>query len=182
MDGEIEVNISIKTCPVCKSENAATAVECQNCGALLNDFPTDLVAIPDIANAPVQNVESILDTSLIPEGGIGIYIPGAPKAYYLHVYKELIIGRPADATFDSVLDLSELGAYAMGVSRRHVKLQRTRTGFDVVDLGSRNGSWLNGERLTPNKSYSLASGAELRIGKMRLVIVYHPASKNGSKQ
>jgi pSer/pThr/pTyr-binding forkhead associated (FHA) protein len=52
----------------------------------------------------------------------------------------------------------------------------------VVDLGSRNGSWLNGERLVPNKPYPLASGAELRIGKMRLVIVYHPASKNGKKQ
>lgn len=176
------MNISTKTCPVCKSENAATAVECQTCGALLNDFPTDLVAVPDIASLPIQNVESVLDTAMIPEDGIGIHIPGAPKAYYLHVYKELIIGRPADATFDSVLDLSELGAYAMGVSRRHVMIRKTRTGFDVIDLGSRNGSWLNGEKLVPNKPYPVASGAELRMGKMRLVIVYHPTSKNGPKQ
>lgn len=181
MDGDIEVNISIKTCPVCKNENEAGALECQKCGALLNDFPTDLVPIPDLANAPLKNVESHLDTAQIPEGGIGIHIPGAPRAYYLHVYKELIIGRPSDATFDSVLDLSELGAYAMGVSRRHVKIQRTAAGFEVVDLGSRNGSWLNGERLAPNKPYPFASGAELRIGKMQLLIVYHPASKNKQK-
>lgn len=181
MDGVIEVSISIRTCPVCKGENDATAVECRNCGALLNDFPTDVVAVPDVDNMPVKNMESFIDSSLIPDGGIGIHIPGAPKAYYLHVYKELIIGRPADATFDSVLDLSELGAYAMGVSRRHVMLQRSKTGFEVVDLDSRNGSWLNGERLAPHKPYPLASGAELRLGKMRLLIVYHPVTNSGTK-
>lgn len=172
------MNTRTKICPVCKSENEATTLECQNCGALLNDFPTDLVAVPDLADIPVKDVESYLDTALIPEDGIGIHIPGAPQPYYLHIYKELIIGRPADATFDSVLDLSELGAYAMGVSRRHVKIRRTTTGFEVVDLDSRNGTWLNNERLVPNRAYALASGAELRIGKMRLLVVFHPVSNN----
>ena len=170
------MNASKKICPVCKSENEVSALECQNCGALLNDFPTDVVSVPDLANPPIQNEASFIDTSLIPEDGIGIHIPGAPKAYYLHIYKELIIGRPADATFDSVLDLSELGAYAMGVSRRHVKICRTSTGFDVVDLGSRNGSWLNTQPLIPNKPYPLARGSELRLGKMRMLVVYHPTA------
>lgn len=175
------MNISIKTCPVCKSENEAGTLECKSCGAILNDFPTDLVSVPEMPNAPVRDIETYLDTAQIPDGGLGIHIPGAPKAYYLYVYKELIIGRPTDATFDSVLDLSELGAYTMGVSRRHVKIQRTPNGFDVVDLGSRNGTWLNGERLEPNKPYPFASGAELRIGKMQLLIVYRTPSKKNSR-
>jgi FHA domain/Domain of unknown function (DUF1707) len=33
------------------------------------------------------------------------------------------------------------------VSRRHVRLRRTPEGWDVLDLGSRNGTWLNGRRV-----------------------------------
>jgi pSer/pThr/pTyr-binding forkhead associated (FHA) protein len=175
----------MKTCPVCKIENDAAALECRNCGAILNDFPTDVVAIPDLGgqtNAPAQDLAAFIDTSLIPEDGIGIYVAGAPKPYYLYIYKEMIIGRPVDATLESVLDLSERGAYAMGVSRRHAKITRTATGFEVMDLGSRNGTWLNTERLTPNKPYPFASGSQLRIGKMRLQLVYHPTPKNRLKR
>ena len=173
------MNAPRKICPTCKTENEATALDCRNCGALLNDFPTDVVAIPDMANAPVPEVESFIDTSMIPEDGIGIHVAGAPKPYYLYIYKELIIGRPteADATLEAVLDLSELNAYAMGVSRRHAKIRRTATGFEVMDPDSRNGTWLNAERLLPSKPYPFVSGSQLRIGKMRLLLIYHTPSE-----
>ncbi len=171
------MNTPRKTCPTCKTENEATALECQNCGAMLNDFPTGVVAIPDLANAPVPELESFIDTSMIPEDGIGIHVAGASKTYYLSIYRELIIGRPTDATMEAVLDLSELGAYSMGVSRRHAKIRRTATGCEVMDLGSRNGSWLNAERLIPTRPYPCISGSQLRIGKMRLLIVYPPTSE-----
>jgi len=169
------LNTPRKICPACNTENEATAEDCRNCGALLNDFPTDLVAPPDLVNAPIPEVESFMDTSMIPEDGIGIHVANAPKPYYLYIYKELIIGRPtdADATLEAVLDLSELGAYAMGISRRHARIRRTATGFEVLDLDSRNGTWLNAERLIPNKPYPFVSGSQLRIGKMHLLLVYH---------
>jgi hypothetical protein len=175
------LNTPRKICPICQTENEATAQECQNCGALLTDISTDLVANPDISNAPVLDVGSFIDTSMIPEGGIGIHVIGAPKPYYLHIYKELIIGRPMDATLEAVLDLSDLAAYSMGVSRRHAKLLRTATGFEIMDLGSRNGSWLNGERLIPLKPYPLVSGSQLLIGRMRLLLVYHTSSEKRTR-
>lgn len=171
------MNTSRTICPVCKSENDAAVLECRHCGALLNDFPTDLVAVPDLANMPAHEVETFIDSALIPEDGIGIHVAGALKPYYLTIYKELIIGRPVDATLDAVLDLSELAAYAMGVSRQHAKIRRTEAGFEIMDLNSRNGTWLNAERLTPNKAYPFASGSQIRIGKMRLLIVYRSAPK-----
>jgi len=175
--GENELHTPRKICPICRTENEATAPDCQNCGAWLDGFSTEVVAIPDTANAPIPEVESFIDTSMIPEEGIGILVAGAPKPYYLHIYKELIVGRPTDATLEAVLDLSELEAYAMGVSKRHAKIRRTATGFEVMDLNSRNGTWLNAGRLIPNKPYPFASGSQLRMGKMRLLLVYHTPSE-----
>jgi len=181
----MDLNTSGKLCPICKNENVYTASVCRHCGALLEENPTNIVAIPENtggqSSAPVENVESFIDVALIPEEGIGIYVAGAFKPYYLHIYKELIIGRPAEAALESILDLSDLDAANMGVSRRHVMIRRTDSGFEVVDLSSRNGTWLNAERLVPNKSYPFASGSQLRLGRMRLFVIYHTVLKNTKK-
>jgi hypothetical protein len=128
-------------------------------------------------NIPAEHAEAFIDPALIPEGGVGIYVAGEPKPYYVQIYKELILGRP-DATLEAVLDLSDLNAANLGVSRRHAMIRRTDTGFEVIDLESRNGTWLNAERLVPGKPYPFASGSQLRIGQMRLLVMYHPVSKN----
>jgi len=174
-----------KLCPICGNENENTASVCRHCGALLEENQTRRVAMPEHiggqSNAPVENVESFIDVALIPEGGVGIHVAGALKPYYVHIYKELIIGRPADATLESILDLSDLDAFNMGVSRRHAMIRRTESAYEVVDLSSRNGTWLNAERLVPNKSYPFASGSQLRIGQMRLLVVYHTGLKDTKK-
>lgn len=51
------------------------------------------------------------------------------------------------------------------VSRRHVEITRTPSGFELKDLGSMNGTYLNGEVVD---SAQLSDGDELRIGKFRL--------------
>lgn len=171
---------SEKLCPACNTTNEETASVCGHCGALLEDNPTRIVALPanpdGQASAPVEKVEPLIDVAQIPEDGVGIYVAGAFRPYYLHVYKELIIGRPGEAALESTLDLSDLGAFNMGVSRRHALIRRAESGFEVMDLGSRNGTWLNAERLLPNKPYPFPSGSQLRIGQMRLLVVY-PAAR-----
>jgi len=98
----------------------------------------------------------------------------------VQIPRELILGRPeaGEADSEEVLDLSAHNAIGLGVSRRHAMIRRTRTGFEVIDLSSRNGTWLNAERLIPDKAYPFASGSQLRIGQMRLLIVYHPVLKD----
>jgi len=51
----------------------------------------------------------------------------------------------------------------------------------VLDLGSANGTWLNDERLLPYKSYPLASGSHLRLGRMRLFVLYRPLAETKQK-
>lgn len=179
------MNTSGKLCPVCNTENEDTASTCTACGAWLEENPTRIVAIPENisgqAHSAAEYAESFLDAALIPEDGVGIYVMGEFKPYYLHIYKELIIGRSTELTLEAVLDLSDLNAANMGVSRRHAMIRRTGSGFEVLDLSSRNGTWLNAERLIPNKRYPLASGSQLRLGQMRLLVMYHPVRKDLQK-
>jgi hypothetical protein len=183
--GEMDMNAAGKLCPTCQNENEDTASVCVHCGAWLEEHPTQIVAIPENANgqanAPTDQLESFIDVALIPEEGVGIYVASAFKAYYVQIYKELILGRPADATLEAVLDLSEANAGNMGVSRRHAKIRRTGSGFEVVDLSSRNGTWLNTERLAPNRPYPFVSGSQLHLGRMRLFVMYHPVLKTAKK-
>jgi hypothetical protein len=181
----MKLNTSEKRCSICGNENEDTASVCSHCGASLEENPTRIVAIPEHiggqANAPAEPVESFIDVALIPEGGVGIYVAGAFKPYYVYIYKELIIGRTAEATLEATLDLSDLDGFNTGVSRRHAMIRRTDSGFEVLDLSSRNGTWLNAERLVPNKPYPFASGSQLRIGQMRLLVMYHTVVKDTKK-
>ena len=54
------------------------------------------------------------------------------------------------------------------VSRRHVELSTNNTGHVIRDVGSLNGTYLNGERLEDSE-VSLTNGDELQIGKFKLL-------------
>lgn len=51
------------------------------------------------------------------------------------------------------------------VSRRHAEFVRDGAFFDVVDLGSLNGTYVDGERIERAR---LSEGAEVQVGKFRL--------------
>jgi len=167
---------SVKICTICKQQNVNSALVCSNCGAVLEDNPTGLVALPD--NFSGRAVTTLIDVNLIPEDGVGIQVEGSAQPFYVSIYRELILGRQADATLEAVLDLSQIDTYNMGLSRRHAILRRVDFGFEVIDLSSRNGTWLNGEHLIPNKPYPFASGSQLLLGRLAMVIVYRVPGKD----
>jgi hypothetical protein len=51
------------------------------------------------------------------------------------------------------------------VSAHHATLRWAGTHWEVRDLGSRNGTFLNGTQLQPGRAYALTSGAELAFGQ-----------------
>jgi pSer/pThr/pTyr-binding forkhead associated (FHA) protein len=57
------------------------------------------------------------------------------------------------------------------VSRRHAEFRLESTEFQVVDVGSLNGTYVNRE---PVDSAALANGDEVQIGKFRLVFLTGP--------
>lgn len=53
----------------------------------------------------------------------------------------------------------------MMVSRKHLKIFRTAKAFYIEDLGSTNGTFLNGEIITPGEAYKLSENDTIVIGK-----------------
>ena len=54
------------------------------------------------------------------------------------------------------------------VSRRHAEFLREGTSFSVRDVGSLNGTYVNGQRID---SSPLATGDEVQVGKFRLIVM-----------
>jgi hypothetical protein len=52
------------------------------------------------------------------------------------------------------------------VSRKHAILSRAESGYTISDVGSLNGTYVNGDRV---ENEALHSGDEVRIGKYRLI-------------
>jgi len=180
-----QVNAPGNLCPVCNNENEADVKFCRYCGAQLGKGHSTkfIAAIPKEQDAtpatPIQ-ADSFIDVTKIPQDGVGIHVAGLTKPLYIPVPWEVIIGRYKDEgeVPGDFLDLTDMGAERMGVSRRHVMIRRMVSGFHVIDLSSRNGTWLNAKRLTPHEIYPFPSGSQLRIGNLRLLIMYHSANTN----
>jgi hypothetical protein len=116
-----------------------------------------------------------LEEAVIPDRGIAFYVDGYAKPAYIDTQGEFVLGRRAGTTTEMLLDLAPFGGYSMGLSRRHVIIRRTGGTYEVLDLGSVNGTWMNGERLVPHTSYPLRSGSYLRLGRMVILVLYRPA-------
>lgn len=54
------------------------------------------------------------------------------------------------------------------VSRRHAEFRKNEDAYEVVDVGSLNGTYVNKE---PQNSHVLRDGDEIQIGKFRLVFL-----------
>ena len=163
-------------CPVCKNKNERQALVCGYCGAALDEgFPRATVTAANTevpTSGPSINPGALVDEELIPMNGIAVYAMGVNRPVYVSFDNELIFGRKVNETAESMLDLTKLGGFQLGISRRHAMIRRLGTGYEIIDLASTNGTWMNNEQLIPNKPYPLASGSQLRLGRMRLFLYY----------
>jgi pSer/pThr/pTyr-binding forkhead associated (FHA) protein len=93
------------------------------------------------------------------------------KPVTMKVKERMVIGRAdPDARNPLDLDLSGYGGLQSGVSRLHAVITYQDEALYVEDLGSTNGTRINGFRLTPNRAYRLRSGDELEFGRVSVVL------------
>jgi len=89
----------------------------------------------------------------------------------LHFSERLMVGRAIDSETrppDEIgFDLTPFGAYHFGVSRHHAIMSLKDGYLYLEDLGSTNGTRINGFQLTANQKYRLRDGDEVEFARLR---------------
>jgi hypothetical protein len=115
-----------------------------------------------------------------PESGIfeagmmlRIEVQGSDTPLLVFPEGEVVLGRsdPASGTAPE-LDLAPYAAYQMGISRRHAIIRRQAGQLHLIDLGSRNGTYINGKKAEPHQPIKIHDGDEMRLGKMLLRLFF----------
>jgi pSer/pThr/pTyr-binding forkhead associated (FHA) protein len=57
------------------------------------------------------------------------------------------------------------------VSRRHVEVRATVDGWEIEDLGSRLGTWVNGKRIRAGEGIPFKAGDEIEVGIVRILFM-----------
>jgi pSer/pThr/pTyr-binding forkhead associated (FHA) protein len=157
----------IRTCARCGQEAADLARFCSNCGAPLAEASTEHPAAatgsldaPISTTGPLGPVDGATAGSVAPGTAMLIVRRGPSEGTSFLLDTDLTtIGRADDATL--VLD-------DVTVSRRHAELRRTPQGWQLRDVGSLNGTYVNRERI---EEILLAGGDEVQVGKYRFVFL-----------
>lgn len=92
----------------------------------------------------------------------------------LNLTDTVIMGRKASSTADlNVFDLTPFKGHRRGVSRQHCAFERTPDRLLVRDLGSTNGTFLNGHRLEPGQQVAVQHGDDLILGELLLMVYFN---------
>ena len=143
-------------CDACGHSNSAGSRFCSSCGRPLNP--------ENEASTEALETLGAIDSAVTleaPSTGAALVVASGHQAgtRYAITSTHLTVGRHPDS--DIFLD-------DITVSRRHVELQQGSAGYLLQDVGSLNGTYLNGERL-PDGETPLTNGDELQIGKFKLL-------------
>lgn len=160
----------MRICPYCAYYNREGFLFCENCGQRLDTNTPS-------ATLPTRQLElKTEDTTARATWGtarfdqaahIIMHIRDAPEPIHILHTDRLIIGRSDSTSAHSPdLDLTPYGALEKGVSRTHAIIQRKDDTLTIVDMGSANGTLLNGQRLIPEQPRVLRDGDEIRLGKL----------------
>ncbi len=125
---------------------------------------------------PVQEVSDLPSTAPIESGipwVIGLRIVGTSETFATKVRDSLLIGRvDYERGINPDIDLNNYGGAVLGVSRRHAMINVNETRLEIEDLGSTNGTRVNGILLAPGKPYPLYHGDEVMLGGLQLQIQF----------
>jgi hypothetical protein len=92
------------------------------------------------------------------------------------IHDELVLGR-RNGSDKPDMDLHDFDAVNKGVSRRHASVLWREGELHIVDNGSANGTFINGERLVPYQPWVLQHGDDVRLGYLVLRVRFEYADQ-----
>lgn len=170
--------MSEQICSNCEKANPADEIYCYHCGHILPSGIEKLSPKTDaLPNTPLKpqlrwGTAYFGDKSLL-----RIRVRDADALLEVDFDSEIVLGREVgDSTPD--VDLTAYNAQHLGVSRRHAKLTRERATVMVQDLGSVNGTFLNGQKLMPYQPRVLRNEDELILGRLVMRVSFTRTPRN----
>jgi hypothetical protein len=159
-------------CPRCQTDYAEDTVLCDECGIHLlagqnrKTEPLDLTKVAWVEREEAVEVPEEVVTSPL---GLRLMIPESGRDLLVPLMGAVNLGRldPAIDSFPGV-DLTKDGGKEKGVSRRHAKISRRGREVFIEDVGSMNGTRVNGKKLVAHLPQVLKSGDELHLGWLML--------------
>lgn len=160
----------MKLCPYCGQPNLEGILFCEECGHGM----TDVISEPTL---PTRRFEDSLpefsakatwgSASVGKKSSVIIHIRNASEPITIELKDRIVFGR-ADTTSPRQpdVDLTPYGALEKGVSRIHAAIERSDDVLTLIDMGSSNGTNLNGQRLVADQPRVLRDGDEVRFGKL----------------
>jgi pSer/pThr/pTyr-binding forkhead associated (FHA) protein len=104
-----------------------------------------------------------------------LVIVGSGRKIYLPPIATLYLGRRDEQNnIHPHIDFTQDDGAKYGVSRRHARIHQSDCSVYIEDLGSTNGTYLNGQRLTPSQTYPVYHGDEILLGKLQLQVFLLP--------
>lgn len=159
------------SCKSCRKTLVTGALYCLDCGSLLVDLPDEQRTLNDTedpedfeTNPPIIKIPLISVVSLhILDFGELISLTGR---------QEFTLGRSAGS--QSILpdiDLAPFEAYEKGTSRLHASIKLDGQFVHITDLGSVNGTTLNGTPIPVHEPQVLSNGDLISLGELKVQIL-----------
>jgi pSer/pThr/pTyr-binding forkhead associated (FHA) protein len=158
--------VSEVVCGACGHHNPLGANYCSSCGAALTDRDDHTTMAIPAEEFPAVDDTNVFDEAELPAGTGMLLVRRGPNAGSRYVLDHPVttLGRHPD---------SRVFLDDITVSRRHAEVRRTAEGYELVDVGSLNGTYLNRERVDQGQ---LQDGDLIQVGKFKLMFV---ASESG---
>lgn len=160
-------------CPNCRAQQFDGTIFCLECGAstVLESMPESTRQI-GAGDGPQTSGLTSTASAMTPMSGppsVLLVVVRTGRQLRYQISDTLLIGR-TDTTKGVApdIDLGPEGGYDAGVSRRHAVISLHNGRCMIEDLGSANGTFVNGKRLSPQAVAGLRSGDELVCGTLTL--------------
>lgn len=163
-------------CPICQIAHVHNTIFCRECGRyLLEDANVETIQVNEIGwmgnKTRYNGLASCLQANSTPRA-IRLKISSRKREIEVPLNRTIHLGRvaPASNIFPEV-DLSE-DTRAKNISRRHARITKQAGAVVVEDLGSLNGTFVNGQRLSPYWPEVLSDGDTLQLGTLLIEVKF----------
>lgn len=158
-------------CPNCQYENDSQAEFCVRCGTQLVRTIPVRTQFSETKAITAEQAQKIYGEPALP-GAVTFLVAGYPDPLVITKRGDIVLGRRLPNESAPTIDMTKYNGHLLGVSRRHAIINYANETYTLEDLNSTNGTWLNENKLPPNKPYPLRGGDQIRLGNLILFIYF----------